>query len=141
MNDTQTELEPDIRIVKIDESGFWSDPELIEEAEKIFGVYLYDANRHVNCCELTPSYELHFIESQPLQTVLDDGQREKMHERIQEGDSETDAIRCIHVKSIDAMQEVDEVRGSRLSHRFKLSHLEGSNWGSTDFDEVTDKCI
>jgi hypothetical protein len=45
------------RVVVIDETEYW-DAELVQSAGKIYGVYLYDENRHVHACELTASYEL-----------------------------------------------------------------------------------
>lgn len=51
-----------LRIVALDETHFWSD-EIRAKVGRIWGLYLYDANRQVHCCELTPSYELFAIRS------------------------------------------------------------------------------
>jgi len=49
------------RIVVVDETEYWAD-DLAAQVGKIYGVYLYDENRVVHCCELTPSYELNALE-------------------------------------------------------------------------------
>lgn len=42
-------------------------PALVERCGgKIFDVYFFDANLHVHCCSLTPSYEMEYYESVPL---------------------------------------------------------------------------
>ena len=132
MNNTNTEIKPDIRIVKLDETGFWMDEWLVSHAGKIFGVYMYDASKQTHCCEVTPSYELHFIESQPLAYQEDEAIREKMDEHLRDGDIETDPIRYTHVRDIERIAEVVEGKFPEHSHRFKLSHLEGYEWGDED---------
>jgi len=49
------------RIVLVEETEYWCD-DLAKQAGKIYGVYLYDENRVVHCCELTGSYELNALE-------------------------------------------------------------------------------
>jgi hypothetical protein len=56
---------PHFKIVVLDETEYWRE-EIVAKAGKIYGAYLFDANRHVNCCELTPSYELYPLYSNPL---------------------------------------------------------------------------
>jgi len=53
---------PDWRLVKLDDTHFCDENWRREVKLKACGVfYLYDRNRHVHCCELTPSYELHAV--------------------------------------------------------------------------------
>lgn len=54
---------PDFRLVVIDETKNWADEDLVSRAGKIWGAYLYDANRTVHLAEITPSYELHYLYS------------------------------------------------------------------------------
>lgn len=51
----------DIHIAVIDQTQYW-DEEFVKITGRMFGVYVFDKNRHVHCCEITPSYELHFVE-------------------------------------------------------------------------------
>ena len=133
---TTTEIKPDIRILKLDESHNW-DPEIVSRAGgKIFGVYLYDATVAVHCCEITPSYELNFIESQPHQLPDDEDEREKLYDDIQEGDLHTEPVLYYHKPAIDRIEEVEEGRTTETSHRFKLSHLEGHEWGETSNEAI-----
>lgn len=51
---------PDICVIALDETGVWELSALpnSEVIDKMAGVYLFDRNRHVHACEITPSYEL-----------------------------------------------------------------------------------
>ena len=49
------------RVVLIDETEYW-DATLVKQAGKIYGVYLFDANRLVHCCEMAGSRELEALE-------------------------------------------------------------------------------
>ncbi len=133
--ETETQIKPDIRILKLDETGYYSDEKLIADCGGgIFGVYMYDANRHVHCWEITPSYELYFIESQPFGLPMDDEEEiERIEEELRECDANTPPVSYYHVHNIDRIKEVEEGKSSNSSHRFKLSHLEGHDWGGNEF--------
>ena len=51
---------PKFIIVAINETNYWDLSDL-QEVEKVYGVYLVDLNRITHCCEITPSYYLHWI--------------------------------------------------------------------------------
>ncbi len=47
-----------------DETDCWLDEELVQRCGgSIKGVNFFNANRHVCCCEMTPSYEMEFLGS------------------------------------------------------------------------------
>jgi hypothetical protein len=50
---------PDFKLVELDETHHWSDE--MQARGKMLGVYLVDMNRHVYCCEMTPSLELTYL--------------------------------------------------------------------------------
>lgn len=58
----QVQIKPHFKVVAINETSDWRD-DFIVKCGRLYGLYLFDVNRHVHCCELTPSYELHFIET------------------------------------------------------------------------------
>ena len=95
------EVKPCIRVAKIDETFHWIEP-YPEVAGRIWGVYVYDANRVVHCCEVTGSYELHFVESQTMVRVSDDIQMEML-----DGDRDTPAVMYLHCGSLDDAEEID----------------------------------
>ena len=137
MSNTNTEIKPDIRILKINESSHWTDDKLKAACGVIFGVYMYDASKHVHCCEITPSYEMHFIESQSVRLPDDEEERERIYESLQEGDLHTEPVSYMHCRDIDRIEEIPENRSTyELSHRFKLSHLEGEEWGDEDTSAI-----
>jgi len=65
-------IKPNFRVVKIDETKYYTDPELVKAAGKIYAVFIYDSNRQVFLCELTPSYEFHYVESTTEESLSDE---------------------------------------------------------------------
>lgn len=50
-------MRPKLRIAYMDETDGWTE-EIASAAGRVAGVFVFDENRHVFCCEMTPSYEL-----------------------------------------------------------------------------------
>lgn len=55
------------QVVVFDESRYWHESMLKKAGGTIYASYLFDSNTHVYCCELTPSYELLHLFSNPLE--------------------------------------------------------------------------
>jgi len=54
-----------IKVIKINETEHWNlDQKMMNKIKAIWGVYVFDPNWKVHCCEITPSYELHMLHSQ-----------------------------------------------------------------------------
>ena len=96
-------MKPDFRIYKQETTEYWSE-DIRSRAARLFGVYLFDVNRHVHCCELTPSFEMNYLGPTWTEGIEDDEARQSLFEDILEGDAETDLVRYVHVGSV----EVDE---------------------------------
>lgn len=139
MPDTKT-IKPHICVVKIDETADWESGGLLDTLDgecKMFGVYIYDANRHVHCCELTPSYELHFLETQPSNPPENEWDYDKFMDEINSADAGGEDVRYMHVSSVDRMPEVPE-NGALQAGRFVLSSQEP--WGETS-DEAIEEAL
>lgn len=67
---------PHFKVVAIDATWAYSEGDLKTKCGKIFSTYLVDVNRHIHLCELTPSYELHFIENLASNCIDDDTDEE-----------------------------------------------------------------
>jgi hypothetical protein len=89
-------IKPDFRVFKTETTRYWR-KDIRRKAGKLFAVYLFDANRHVHACELTPSYEMHYVGPTWTNSVGD-----RMSETIREGDADTDLVSYYHVRGIDA---------------------------------------
>ena len=70
-------MRPKLRLSYLDESDGWAD-DILRAAGRVAGLYLYDANLRVCCCELTPSYELHLAGYLTEHHVSDDVQMEML---------------------------------------------------------------
>ena len=95
---------PDWRILIRDETQYWTDELVKRCGGKIKGAYFFDANRHVHCCEFTPSFELERLKSIPEQQYPDDEQiMESLESELSEEDIKSDSGSCtyIHVSDID----------------------------------------
>jgi hypothetical protein len=101
-NATEERVKPDFRYIAIDETRHWMDENLIKKCGgKIFGIYVFDANSRTYCCELTPSYELNFLRSEPLTLPEDDEERERVCEMVSDADRDTEPVAYYHCRTID----------------------------------------
>jgi hypothetical protein len=103
MNDTAEAIKPDLRIFKDDETIHWRE-DIQARAGRIFGVYLFDANRHVHCCELTPSYELHYVGPTWSGGTAqdDDRESERLFDDIMEGSRDSEPVTYRHTYTVRA---------------------------------------
>ncbi len=92
-----------IRYVKIDETQHWRE-DIAKKAGSILGIYLYDDSVEVNCCEITPSYELYFVQSEFTEHDEDESKREVLFDEILEGDSGTELVKYMHCSAIRRMK-------------------------------------
>jgi hypothetical protein len=126
LNDNRPEIIPDFRIVRFDETEYWNGAGFIHRAGgKIWGIYYFDANRRVFCCEMTPSYELwrheSSVESYPVAAAWErkadaapdgsersrycseraDREREDLDDVIREADAQDDGVSYFHCHTIN----------------------------------------
>ncbi len=100
-------IKPKFKVVRINETSNWRE-DIAKKAGKIFGIYLYDESRTTNCCEVTPSYEMHFLNSMAETLSDDDEEREIQLDEIEEGDIHTERVRYFHSVSIDKLSDKDK---------------------------------
>ena len=100
-------ITPRFNLLRLDETKFWAE-EVVRKAKQIFGLYVFDQNRRVHCCEFTPSYECLFVGSAIGNTDLDDDVAERLDAEIREGDLGTEPVKYIHCQEIDALHKIGE---------------------------------
>jgi hypothetical protein len=105
--ETGTEITPRFCALKLDETRHW-EPGIADRARRIFGVYLFDANKHVHCCEFTPSYECLFVESQFENPGLPDQEQDRLDCEIRQVDVHADPVRYFHCYQIDGLPRIRE---------------------------------
>jgi hypothetical protein len=127
-----------IKILKRDETEYWAE-EVVARAGRIFGVYAYDPSRKVHACELTASYELHFIESQAENCPDDDSERERLDDEIREGDLYTEPVTYIHCHEIDRILVVEDGK-QWVPNKGQAAIVidKGEGWGDGFFDSIPD---
>jgi len=96
---------PEFKVVCIEETQHYTDKALVEKVGKIHAVFLYNKNSHTHCCEITPSYELHYIDTTYSDHIEDELQREEVDEHIQEANLHRELIEYHHVSGIDSIPE------------------------------------
>lgn len=90
-----------ISILKIDETEYWSD-EIKNRVKRIFGVYVFDPNWRVHCCEFTPSYELYRLESQvEFHENTPDDEVVMLEDEVREAERFDDPVVYVHCHTID----------------------------------------
>lgn len=112
----------DWRYLVRDETCYWIDPALVEKCGRIFGIYIFDITLGVHICDMSPSYELYFLRSEPERIPDDDRERENVFEAILEGDMHTDPVTYVYCRSVRNVEkcrkvgfkpEPDDTRDSR----------------------------
>lgn len=93
-------------VVRLEQTQMWKLDTPLHPDAKIFGVYLVDLNEVTHCCEVTPSYCLHFLYNTGNLWLTDEQQEEVM--------SMTDEERCMymHCSAIDRLPVSQGVEGS-----------------------------
>ena len=111
--------------IALDHTEYWLIPEEYKPYIKAMGAYyVYDANRHVYCCEVTPSYELWFVENFPVFTDdVTDEIREDFFDWMAGAWDED--VAYMHVIDID-----------RMPLKCKEQH---GHWGEDDCDETEEE--
>lgn len=107
-HNTQAEVKPRYCVLKLDETQNWLDQGLVSRAKRILGVYLFDANLHVRCCEFTPSYECYFVESQFDNPDLPDRDADWLCVDLMAGDDCAEPVRYFHCWQIDGLPRIKE---------------------------------
>lgn len=104
---TTLPVKPRLRVVRIDETRNWNEA-ITSVVGRIWGVYVYDAERHVYCCELTPSRELRFVGSTWEKSPEDDEENERIAAVIAENDAWSDDVIYVHRYQADKLAAVYE---------------------------------
>jgi len=112
-----------IRVLLLHETCNWS-PDIVQRAEKIYGIYLYNPKVHVHCCEFTPSFELTFVGSVPEKSD------EKLRDEIQDGDSQCEPIHYMHSHHVEGLPHIK--RGNVTVGTYPLRHSKGYSWDSME---------
>ncbi|HLN28588.1 MAG TPA: hypothetical protein VK395_12670 [Gemmataceae bacterium] len=102
------EVKPRYCVLKIDETENWLDQDIVARAKRIFGVYLFDRHTHVHCCELTPSYECLFVESQWDNPDLSDLETDWLSADILQGDNYAEPVKYFHCWQIDGLRRIKD---------------------------------
>ncbi len=95
-------IEPRFRVARIEETQHYTDPKLTNAAGKIYAIFLYDQSRQTFCCELTPSYELHYID-----TVTEERVEDEIYDQIQEANYHRELVEYQHTAKFASMSSDD----------------------------------
>jgi hypothetical protein len=100
------DVAPAWHAVRINETGYYDEKFLGEHGvEKIWGIYVTNFNSHTFCCELTPSYELHFMGSMPEDWPEDERKRESLFDDLSENDAHSSQVLYYHCSAIKALSD------------------------------------
>ena len=123
----RVELLPELFVVKIDETEYWLDPEVLQRTKRIFGIYVFDRRQHFHICSFSASHELYFLGSQWEEIEgLSDEEHDDLWERITEGDGQSDPVTYWDRWDIDRMLTNSCLEGflpTEVSGGFALSGI------------------
>lgn len=98
------EIPPAWHAVRFDETSFY-DEEFRKKygVGKIYGVYVADFASRTYCCEITPSYEMHFMGSVIDEWPDDDDMRVELQDAMDENDRHSERVVYYHCRTINAL--------------------------------------
>lgn len=130
-------------LIKLEETMNWQhgDPAILAKAGRIFGLYVADLSIGVHCCELTRSYELHFVESQWEGTgaELSEADREAVHDYIADGDRHTPFVSYVHCHTVDGFPVLGPARCEFFPPKGKAGGVIELGEVEQDEDQVSDE--
>lgn len=111
-----------LRLVLIDETRDWNE-DIAKACGKIMRPYLYDANQHTYCCEVTPSYTLY-----PLPSIAENEISDEVYDDVMEGDNENPDVVYMHVSDVDKMETKKAVFSHHLDGGLRYYNSEGKKY-------------
>ncbi len=109
-------MKPRLRLAYIDESEYW-DAEILRTAGRIAALYLYDERRHVFCCEMTASHEMHLVGYLTEHHVDDTTQMAMVYA------TEFGSIHYIHAWQVDGLPRIRRRPGYRDIDPFVIGRM------------------
>ena len=96
------------RAIALDETEYWIDERLRKLCDKIYGVYAYNPNVAVHCCEITPSYELMWIGTVPCYDYgkLTEEDRDYVFDTILEGERYQEPFIYMHCEQVEKHKHI-----------------------------------
>lgn len=117
---------PDWRAIRIDETRYCN-AEWLEKfgIKTLYSVYLVDFASVTNCCEITPSYALNFIENvSDDDSVPDDEEaREVLFEELREVNNGAELVTYMHCRVLDRM--LDDKNQSKIEVEIDDGEVDG----------------
>ena len=97
-----------VQFVKIDETNLWNEEFRSKyKITKVMATYVFNPEEEVNCCEVTPSYDMRFCGSEPECGDLDDDEHQDMAEEVFTADAENEVWRYMHCSFIQKLNPQD----------------------------------
>ena len=105
-------METNLKLVRYDETEYWN-KEFLKRigAKKVTAIYLFDANRTVRCCEITPSYELY-----PVTTHTDNHLSDDDYEEFEDTVRMDKDVTYCHCAPVDEIAE-DYLEGENFEYK------------------------
>lgn len=117
-------LNPELYFISLDETENWNfQPEDKTKIKKVESIYVFDKNCVVHCCEITPSYELNFIQTRALFTdeaYANDDEGQEFRDHIDElimsesNSAETLYMHCYRIHEQIVVWEATGVKPKNL---------------------------
>ena len=105
MTPTLTNIAP--RVLVSDDTEYYALEGYTDRIVRIENVFLYDSNRAVNLCELTPSYDCAYLYTNiEFADGVEGEERDELHERFGFEDVDDKYIHCRSVRPVRVLPDV-----------------------------------
>lgn len=99
-------MRPKLRLAYFDETEYWAE-DIVSHAGRVAGLYVYDANLRVFCCEMTPSREMH-LAGYLTEHYIGDAMQMAMLQATEAG-----SIHYVHCWQVDGFHRIRRRPGFR----------------------------
>lgn len=128
---------PEFLLYKRETTKFWTES-IRDRAGKIYDVYIFDPDRHVNCCEIPSSYEMNYVGPTWTNTLENDEDNQDLYEEVMDGSLGTEQTLYVHVLGF----KLDKSRIINIDDQIWESLLiEHENDYESVYRIVLEKCI
>lgn len=88
-------------LIIIDETDMWAE-HIQDRAGRLFGIYLANLHENTFCCELTPSYELHWVKADYTISPDDEKEAETLFDDVLQASANNEPVSYFHTRLINS---------------------------------------
>jgi hypothetical protein len=105
MSNKLRKIPPEFVFIRLETTQYWKEEFLKKhKIKKVFDIHLYNQAEKTYCCEITPSYELNYVQTDAeLEEGVEDDVAEAAHDAVMAESGNNELVSYYHIWAIEAM--------------------------------------